>query len=429
MRVGLGYCSIGGVGLGGSSIGGRRRRPASAVLSLTNAQKRSLPPNTPVGKRVQVTDGFVASGFGDARDGLWIFSEGAYYHIDNSSGEVLGSFHDTGGGHWAWSLGEGEPMASDDSGATNPWDSTWTGAGLTLTHPAVQELTAPSTEQGGVFVSGGTQDGVYTDRGIDGRRYYNLLGQPDSAPSGDGNYGVSWDGVDRWTIRDETGAVLYYSLSDVATPDLAGTDKAAMFDLASEEVLTMRGTLNGKPYYNALGRPDGVHNDALSWTGAAWVRYQSDGTTAATSTDDVATPDLATFDNTEVSNISWLDASDDAPADIAVTSVSQGELDAGVTVEGAGSANVNRIYLRSGAETGMPRWSGLGGENAERIVANIPIEQPYAIRNDLDENYQSDTMVALPWNAPFSVTDGLPPAPTVTRNDVASEANWQIVTP
>lgn len=76
-----------------------------------------------------------------------------------------------------------------------------------------------------ILVSGGTQDGVYSKRGtVEGKDYFELLGVSDPDP------GVTrscyWNGI-QFSITTEGGDIIYYSLSDVATPNLATNWKNA----------------------------------------------------------------------------------------------------------------------------------------------------------------------------------------------------------
>lgn len=68
-------------------------------------------------------------------------------------------------------------------------------------------------------------NGAYTPRGtVNGKEFYNLIGQPDSTS----NWTIAWadfatgSGV-TWGITDGTASLLYFSLDDVATPDLVTT--------------------------------------------------------------------------------------------------------------------------------------------------------------------------------------------------------------
>lgn len=83
-------------------------------------------------------------------------------------------------------------------------------------------IEAPPSPSTDLLVSGGTQDGVYTRRGTHGGKdYFNLTGQPDD----DAAYSIQWGMnpalVPAWVIFDENTNGLYYSISTVATPDLA----------------------------------------------------------------------------------------------------------------------------------------------------------------------------------------------------------------
>lgn len=284
---------------------------------MLNAQKLGLAANTPVETQVQVTDGFVVSGATIPGGNRFYFANGSFdsHTLYTQVGWTDGDddwkvYWDTD--HWVVGTANDASDVASPGGA-EPWLATWSAP--TLTHPAVQQLAAPSTAQGGVFVSGGTQDGIYSKRGTaNGRDYGNLLGTSDDNTSSS----YTWDGVDRWRIFDVGGETLYYSLSDVATPDLA---------------------------------------------------------------------------------TNWKNASDDSPAGIAVTSVTQGEVVAGFSFNGVnfqvnGSNDGCNIYadilgVAESIQRAGGAWSAGGAAEGS----------------------------AFPWQN----------GSTGVRNDVASEANWEVV--
>jgi hypothetical protein len=262
--------------------------------------------------------------------------------------------------------GSGVTLLSDntvfDSAATADLVATWysiaTGldGGTVVTHPAVQQLVAPSTEQGGVFVSDGTQDGIYIiGDNYNGRPRLNLLG---SALNGE-SQSITWNAfgfANKWTIFNaDEGDPLYYSLSNVATPDLA---------------------------------------------------------------------------------TNWKNASDDSPASITVTSVAQGKLDAGVQVTGAGTSSYNAPYSNRGI-SGSKAWF-FYNKVGEATTDPDDVPPAHCIARDEDEwiingvvgvsGYATEddpNPYWFPFDDPvYVLQSGSAPAPTVTRNDVCSEANW-----
>lgn len=280
-------------------------------LSVLNVEKLSLPLNTPLATQVAVSDSFYVSGFGDASDGFWITTNsGDSYHRalvpflnDDSDLQCRYGYGDDSN-KWAFgSNNNGYDVVADVHGDT-PWDSTWTGVGLTLTHPATQQLAAASTAQGGVFVSGGTQDGVWV---IDQTNYfgsprpaYVLLGTSVASET----HNTRWNGSDRWIINID-GVPAYYSLSDVATPDLATNWKNASDDQPAAITVTsvsvgnliagnklgsviraVNGSTNGRnKYTDVLGvAPD------ITWDNTKWT----DGTTNGSG--NTAIPDIGTAD-------------------------------------------------------------------------------------------------------------------------------------
>jgi hypothetical protein len=292
-------------------------------LTLTNNQKLSLPANTAVGTEVQVTDGFVVEpGFFD-QPGLYIAStvyhgKPSYAYVDNPKGS--GGFNWSfryDGSQWNYYQDDDAQDFPDNPGdVEGPWLAEF-GQVADLTHPAVQQLAAPSTEQGGMFVP---ELGIYTIRGqFGGKSWYSLLGQEVSA--GDA-YSVTW-ATDRWFIYDNAGDPLYYSLSNVTTPDLA---------------------------------------------------------------------------------TNWKNASDDSPASITVTNVTQGELDAGMVLN-------NVFYQVNGNANGRNRFSGVLGVQPN-IYFNGTVWTDGTTTSD-------DETVAFIWNGAGDLAGD--------RTNVCSEANWNTI--
>ncbi len=374
------------------------------ALEVTNVEKLSLPIDTAVGTQVSVSDGFYVTGFGDARDGFYFpygDAEVTHTYVKGlpfaGDGTDIRSYLDTEDtGKWViGSDGLGYTFA-DAALGTYPWEATYTG--LTLTHPAIQELAAPSSVQGGVFVEGGTQDGVYSDIGetSHGRFSLNLLGNV--------GFQIRWndEGTPRWEIVSG-GDLVYYADGDVATPDLAS--KTVME--RQDALYTQRGTAHGKPYYNMLGEADSATLSVIRWvTAAGWKVYDSGGIEIDSSTDDTATPDLATFDERQVTDASWLNASDDTPATITVTAITAGELAAGFKIGG-----VTYLAMLSGDP---------GPTNGRTRYGDILGVAPYITwtgANWGDDNGDINLgNVAFPWQGT--------PEVACLRDDVAAEVNW-----
>lgn len=256
------------------------------------------------------------------------------------------------GGTWYLNTGGGVLYVAE--GTLYPWGGEWStinGDDGPVDPPApvvtevpranvVYRLLAPSTAQGGVAVLGGSQDGIYVhyeEDGFSAKQLYKLLGS--SGTLDNGNFeGLYWNasfGVGAaWILTESTGSLLYYSLSDVATPDLA-TD--------------------------------------------------------------------------------WKDAYDDSPAGITVTSVTEGELNAAVTVAGAGTSDANQNFVSLMNQDGYRYYQG-GGEEI------LPKAPGWSL-----SGYYQAAQTAFPWQSSWYVQGGELPAPTVTRNDIAAPANWEEV--
>jgi hypothetical protein len=293
--------------------------------------------------------------------------------------------------------------------------SDWESAGLA---GPVSTLAAPSSAQGSVTVIGGTQDGIYTISGTFGDKLsFNLLGYESSSFGifwdQDGtNFGLSGSG---FVITDGDGHKTYYSLSDVATPDLAGTDKFVVS--IGSVAYSQRDTVGGKPRYVKIGTETG-NADSIQWSSGAslWRIRDGSATVIDTSANNVATPDLATFLlGTVVTNTAWLNAADDTPASITVTSVTEGELYAGLRVTNDGSTN-GSSYV-SAPFHGRQYYMGLNGGGSN----NMHWDTDFFVWTD-DVGAWTSSNVAFPWQG--ADNGGGHTGATFARNDVANERNW-----
>ncbi len=324
--------------------------PSIEVQSLTNAEKLSLPANTPVGTQVQVTDGFVVSGVG-AANGFYRAngqSNGKDFYqrvpITRQDGQTY-TFEWDGDTTWYFNDPDGGSVDTSTDDVAQPWQATFSTA--STQHPGHQQLLTPSTAQGGVFLPVATElpnaVGIYPAQGIrNGKEFYTLVG---TQPFQDND--VRWE-------------------SDVAL---------------------------------TITRPG-------DFTSAGWVWEEIDGYYYSLS--DVATPDLAT---------DWKNASDDSPASITVTSVTQGELVAGLTVAGAGQTNdTNATFAATGDQLGRKFYTPVDHPGYDPVGWN-------GVWYLGDGAYTGGAAKAFPWE-PTDYSGSPPPTPTATRNDVASEANW-----
>ncbi len=213
-----------------------------APLDVTNVEKLSLPLDTSVGTPVAVSDGFYVTGFGDARDGFYFpngerNSHPRYVKTTPFVAETDPQFGADADSPPVWAFTTDNFESVQGGGAAEqPWEANgWdvTVPPLTLTHPALQQLASPdNTTKAAMFVDA---LGIFSKRGNDGTKdTFNLVGQPDSSGSGAAG-AIYWQTVNddfptaRFIITD-TGDPVYYSLSDVATPDLATDWKNASDD-------------------------------------------------------------------------------------------------------------------------------------------------------------------------------------------------------
>lgn len=312
------------------------------IPSLLNAQKLSLPANTPVGTRVQVTDGFAVSGNsypsidGFVRQIGTSNGKAKYANFGSGDFQIFVEWVDYLGNGLGWYFYNGNDGAGyfSDEDVAEPWlvtvweERNFSGA-ITLTPPAVQELTAPSTAQGGVFVP---EFGIFTKRGMsNGKDYFKLLGTPDD--------------------NDTLGEVVWYaSLGDVG----------------------------------------------LTVPGAGWVVHDIDGNSNYYSTSAVATPDLVP--NTSGAG-GWKNSFDDSPASIVVTSLTVGQIAAGLKV---GST----FY----AATTSTNW-----RNGYHDVLGVAADYTFDGTKWTNGTTNGSGNTAFPWDGGIG-----------TRDDVCSETNWEV---
>jgi hypothetical protein len=144
------------------------------------------------------------------------------------------------------------------------------------------------------------------------------------------------------------------------------------------------------------------------------------------------------------------ETSDSKAASITVTSVSVGELVAGVTVAGAGVTPVDvggtGLVEMDGAYNVRGNWGGVNvynrtdkptalpdndfGHGTSYSIFNFSAGPQWHMADSEDSGAyvgSNPLAVAFPWQDTWQENDALPPIPTVTRNDVAAEENWQLV--
>lgn len=188
--------------------------------------------------------------------------------------------------------------------------------------------------------------------------------------------------------------------------------------LADNQDYSFAGYFNGQPYYANLSTvifwsgPDGTqptsHEEVTPnswWIGAHYSSNQ-----------DVARPGLVTL---------WDGLADPPAPDVLTESgtVTQGELDAGITVTDAGVEQVNSVYKLDGQENGKNHYAIPSDATVEFYW-----EDTYQIYISDVGIYYSGQFVAFPWQiTTWGMGTGTEPFPTVVRNDVASELNWSVV--
>jgi hypothetical protein len=311
------YVGTSSLGNNGTFIGSANVRAAAGAViqTLTNAQKLSLPANTAVGTQVKVSDGFVVSG----SDATSFVLTGFWFQTGTQSGKPTygkvgqdsafsSAYYELGSNWWLDNENSVGAINAASGSEDYPWLADWSVSGdIVLTYPAVQQLTAPSSAQGGVFVSGGTQNGIYTKRGTHASKsYFNLIGFPDDDGSNVFAYAFLWTtdiniafGIGPsspgFIIASADGSLLYYSLSAVATPDLASNWKNASDDSPASITVTSAsagqiaaGMKFGSVFYAVATPVNGrnAYHDVLSvapdftFNGTIWTDGTHNGTGA-----------------------------------------------------------------------------------------------------------------------------------------------------
>jgi hypothetical protein len=332
----------------------------ASILDVTNAEKLQLATSTPIGQKVRVSDGFYVSGTGSELDGFYVKFPTQFNEFDQYVQPGGREGNDNNGPSLALIRGSGGDLWQF-IGTDGDW------------HIASDEAVEP------------------------------------------------WN-VTTWTPRSGYSAP---TLTHPAVQELkaASTSQTAVFvsgagTRETNGIYTMRGVNDGKPYFVLLGAEDDLgvpifsRTNIIYWDagGATWLMIGSDNGAGSpyTSTDDVAFPWLAT----------WVVTDGDAPVPT-LTPIFQGELDAGVTVAGAGTNSDNGTYLVTGAENGIPIY-----QKSALQISFFDGGLWLSTDGGFPVDYAGDATPKLPWQSSWSVNDGAAPAPIVSRDDVASEANW-----
>lgn len=290
--------------------------PTPTPQSLTNTQKLSLSPSTPVGTQVSVSDGFVVSGVNTGPldfppNGLFASlnvtvngkpSYEAKFPTDNATTLHYFFFYSTDQVAWIFSdaatEGLGDEIAAVTGNENFPWLATWTDQGFDgnpsfVPPPILQQLATPDTTLNGVFVD---TVGLFQEAGMNsGKSYYQQIntsinaGPLDRAISNDGS---RWDRFNSSSSQEHT--------SNNPSKPWDGTGWTNVFTPVS---LTSRNglTRGGVTYYVPAGI-DHLQNNRflyrdlagvapdIAWDGTKWT----DGTHNGSG--NTAFPDIGTED-------------------------------------------------------------------------------------------------------------------------------------
>ncbi len=270
---------------------------------------------------------------------------------------------------------------------------------------------------------GGTIDTIYwyTPDGI----VFEILSAPLPAPEGGGlitvanalaRYGLS--GVEVGDIVHQTDNNTDYEWLGVSST-IVGCVVGPNGTIGWDSHFTDRGTLNGKRRYQTGGFDDSATISAVYWDGDEWLITDNQGDRIYASSDAVAFPWLVT---------TWtVGVAGNAPVP-EVTTLLDGDVDAGVTVSGIeiNFAGSNGFYTSRGFQTfNYVNYNLLGSPDSaiDRAIRNGGFS--YDIVHDGSALYQGSTAnVNYPWETAYTADSAAPPSPTVTRNDYINENNW-----
>ena len=278
---------------------------------------------------------------------------------------------------------EGHVLTADGSGG-----ATWEAPSLEITSQA---------ESGTILVSGaGTAslNGVYRPVGVNNEKTsYALIG-------GSNGEGIEWQSgapialgtiyEPHWRMFDNHHPTAYYSLDDVATPDLATTWQIE--DGAAPAPNAVEALANYPPGY--VPAADGSGGAVWSPINAAVIRSEVAGD------GHVLTADGA-------GGAAWE----------AITSITGDYQPAGsIRVVYAGHAPCNGIYEPDGEMNGKPSYRKVAGDNDETIAWTVDGEDSWwGISYDDDSMYFSNEDVATPdLVSVWEENEGALPAPIVT---------------
>ncbi len=183
-------------------------------------------------------------------------------------------------------------------------------------------------------------------------------------------------------------------------------------------IYTESGTTGGKSSY--IGGP---FSFVVEWITDHWeIRDDGDLGVIYSSTDDVAKPWLV---------MTWIkETAGELP--LPTTAVlTQGDWDAGTSFTGAGNASANVTLTPRGTYYSRPYYNKVGSPTT------IPEEDTLAdaVWWDADvfvqkvgtvTTYNANTDSVFPWLASWSGQPADEPAPTVIRNTVCVESNWEV---
>ena len=345
-----------------------------------------------------------------------------------------------GGGGWGISdtpTDDDIAVPSDYSDVPVPWLANWSDSNITLTPAANADPTVVVVS--GAGGAGALVNGIFIPLpgGIGGKSAYYWLGGDFNGDVGE----IYWNDTDLvWSIISNADTTTYYtSADDVAEPWLvsawtpqngatgaptvtAQIQYPAVFVSGAgtpetNGIYTARGNFTDtdsvtRPYYKIFGSSDAIGDGPtllgiLHTSGTTfrqWILSDDNAGLYYASDQDAAFPWLP---------LTWREADIGTAPAPTLTPVTQGELDAGVAVAGAGEPGANGTYPRDNNARSYGNVLPGGGGDGTWVVTGD------------NGGYYAAGPVSFPWQATYTPDDGAPPAPTVSRNDVAAEANWQ----
>lgn len=210
-------------------------------------------------------------------------------------------------------------------------------------------------------------------------------------------------------IQDSDGLTYRYN-GPSATE---GTQVIGAGTAAVNGVYTERGFFGDADYFNLVGQPSDPTHYALEAHSGIWYINDSIGGVSYSTPGDEEYPWEVPSWNAQLGA--------EPPPEIFGTTL--GELNAGITLAGAGSTDANGIVTVTAAEENN-RFVYNDTILTELGITVHRIAGQWIVTFHGANLYRTGVTSAFPWEAAWIAIDGDLPVPTVTRNDIVSDLNW-----